>query len=81
MTRDKALEYQDMRVRVEYDTKVGPHKRSGTITNISLRKLILLAFNGEDELFEFYIPLKCISRIYELKPKNEETHKSISKAL
>lgn len=44
-----------------------PHKRTGIVTNVTFRKLILLAFNGEIDDFEYYIELKHIKQIYELK--------------
>jgi len=71
MTREKALEYMDMPVRVNYEAKGISHFRSGTVTHITLRKMVLLAFNGDDEDFEYYIPIKGITRIYELKPKDD----------
>jgi len=81
MTRDKALEYMNQPVRVNYNTRSGPQTRSGTVTHITLRKMVLLAFNGKDEDFEYYIHIKDIARIYELKPKDEETHQDIPQTL
>ena len=71
MTREKALEYMDMPVRVYY--KIGGllHAHAGMVTHVTKRKLILLAFNGEEDDFEIYAPLKGIKRIYELKPKDD----------
>jgi len=52
---------------VKYIAKI-PHMRTGVVTNVSVRKLTLLAFNGETEDFEYYITLKNIKTVYEIKP-------------
>jgi len=79
MTREKALEYLDKDVRVNYENKIGPHARAGRVAHITKRKMILEAFNGADHDFEYYIPLIEIKRVYELKPKEDAaTYEDIS---
>jgi len=52
---------------VKYTAQI-PHHRTGIVTNVTFRKLILLAFNGEDEDYEYYIALKNIKQVYEINP-------------
>ncbi len=83
MKAQTAQQYIGMTCRIHYETRlpswrqtpegwvkymaVIPHMRAGVVTNTTFRKLILLAFNGETDDFEYYIAIKNIKRIYELK--------------
>lgn len=60
---DKYLKYQNKAVQVNYDNNGNPDKRTGIVWSVSPRKMTLMAF---DDDFEIYIRIESIKSIKEL---------------